>query len=254
LLVGGQTRTPAVRAAISRRFGRPLNDSVHPEEAVARGAAILGARLCGYLKEQVALWDVNPLSLGVELADGRLDVIISANEPIPVERWRRGPQAFTTQKDGQKSIRFKVFQGERPMAADNVYIGEVILPLATARRAGEHRINCLFKVDHNGILTVRATSADTDGKPAETVFAYGAMSPAEVNAKLKEAEAHRAEDEITRRIFSLREQLTELRTAVSDRDSNDPIAQSLDQLEAAIDQRDPDRAAVLLADIRRRIF
>ena len=137
LLVGGQTRTPAVRAAISGRFGKPLNDSVHPEEAVARGAAILGARLCGYLKEQVALWDVNPLSLGVELADGKLDVIIPANEPIPVERWRRGPQAFTTQRDGQKSIRFKVFQGERPMAVDNAYIGEVILPLATARRAGD---------------------------------------------------------------------------------------------------------------------
>jgi molecular chaperone DnaK len=251
LLVGGQTRTPAVKAAISQRFGRPLNDSVQPEEAVARGAAILGARLCGYLKEQVALWDVNPLSLGVELADGRLDVIIQANEPIPVEKWRRGPQAFTTQRDGQKSIRFKIFQGERPIAADNAYIGEVILPLATTRRTGEHRINCLFKVDHNGILTVRATSADADSKPAEIVLAYGAMSPVEVDAKLKEAAAHRTEDEITRRIFSLREQLAQLRAATSNHSSNDPIVQRLARLEAAIDARDPDRATVLLDDIRR---
>ena len=80
------------------------------------------------------------------------------------------------------------------------------------------------------------------------------MSPAEVNAKLKEAEDHQTEDEITRRIFSLREQLAELRAATSDHDSNDPIMQSLGQLETAIDQRDPDRATVLLADIRRRAF
>jgi molecular chaperone DnaK len=67
LLVGGQTRLPAVKAALRDRYGWTINDSVNPDEAVARGAAVLGARLCGYLKEEVKLWDVTPLSLGLEL-------------------------------------------------------------------------------------------------------------------------------------------------------------------------------------------
>ncbi len=170
LLVGGQTRTPAIRAAIERRFGWKLNTSVNPDEAVARGAAILGARLCGYLKEQVSLWDVIPLSLGIELADGSMERILHANEQIPITVWRKGPQAFTTQRDGQERIRFRIFQGEHPMAADNTLIGEVHLTLTTTRPKGEPRINCMFKVDHDGILHVRAEDADTESEPVEVMF------------------------------------------------------------------------------------
>jgi len=173
LLVGGQTHTPAVREAIQRRFCRPINVRVKPEEAVARGAAMLGARLCGYLKEQVSLRDVIPLSLGIELADGHMDKVIGANQQIPIEVWRRGPRAFTTQRDGQDRIAFRIYQGEAELAADNTYLGDVILPLATTRLKGEHRINCLFKVDYNGILTVRAESAYEEAKPAEVVIVHG---------------------------------------------------------------------------------
>src|SRR2546423_15289107 len=91
-------RTQAVRRAIENHFGWVLNTSVNPDEAVAQGAAILGARLCGYLKEQVKLWDVIPLSLGIELADGKMEPILHANEQIPITVWRKGPQAFTTQR------------------------------------------------------------------------------------------------------------------------------------------------------------
>jgi molecular chaperone DnaK len=88
LLVGGQTRLPAVKAALRDRlcrcasrncYGWTINDSVNPEEAVARGAAVLGARLCGYLKEEVKLWDVTPLSLGIELANGKMDAMLFLN-------------------------------------------------------------------------------------------------------------------------------------------------------------------------------
>ncbi|HEY9858129.1 MAG TPA: Hsp70 family protein [Candidatus Obscuribacterales bacterium] len=116
LLVGGQTRLPAVKAALRDRYGWTINDSVNPDEAVARGAAVLGARLCGYLKEEVKLWDITPLSLGIELVNGKMDAIIRANEQIPVTKWRKGSQAFTTQRDGQESIRFRIYQGERPMS------------------------------------------------------------------------------------------------------------------------------------------
>ncbi len=252
LLVGGQTRTPSIQAAIRERYGRPLNTGVKPEEAVARGAAILGARLCGYLKEQVALWDVIPLSLGVELADGSMDVIIAANEPIPVEKWRRGAQAFTTQRDGQKSIQFNIYQGERPMAADNTRIGEAILLLATPRRAGEHRVNCLFKVNANGILTVRAES-DDEGKPVEVRFDQGSLSPSEVQAKLREAEAHRADDALTRRLLQLVAEAGEVRAACGACSADDPIVEQLAEADAAIRARDADRAAHLLNGIRRML-
>jgi molecular chaperone DnaK len=252
LMVGGQTRTPAVRQALKDAFDRPLNTSVLPEEAVARGAAVLGARLCGYLKDQVSLWDAIPLSLGVELASGAMDVVIPRNEPIPVEKWRRGDQAFTTQKDRQKSIRFKVWQGERPMAADNSYVGEVILLLTTSRSAGEHRINVLFTVDHNGIVTVRAESADTDARPAEAVFAPKSMLPAEVQKMLEEAKRHREEDELTRCLQELGAELDSLRDFVGD-DAGAELETLFEQAADALDERDADRAAQLINDGKEQV-
>ncbi|HSH77372.1 MAG TPA: Hsp70 family protein [Herpetosiphonaceae bacterium] len=250
LLVGGQTRTPQIRDALQQRYGRPLNTSIEPEEAVARGAAVLGARLCGHLKDRVALWDAVPLSLGLELADGSMDVIIPANEPIPTEKWRRGPQAFTTQRDGQTKIQFNIYQGERPLAIDNTRIGEVILPLVTSRREGEQRVNCLFKVDVNGILTVRAESADSEGKSVEANFVHGLPSVAEVQAQWRELEAHRAEDELTRRILRLNKELKDLRIVVLQRSPEEALLARLDAADCAIQARDADRATSILAELR----
>ncbi len=252
LLVGGQTRTQMVQSSLWERFGRPINKSIEPEEAVARGAAVLGARLCGHLKEQVRLWDAIPLSLGIELADGTMAVVIPANTQIPIKQMRQGPQAFTTQRDGQASIRFKVYQGERPLAADNAYIGEVILPLTTSRRAGEHRVNCLFAVDHNGILTVRAESADTEGQPVEVVFAYGAMAPAEVERRLQEAAAHREADDRSLGIIRLRQELKELREGFGEHVTADLRSQA-DKITDLLDARDVDRARRELAALRKVI-
>lgn len=170
LLVGGQTRSPAIRRAIESKFGWKLNYSINPDEAVAQGAAILGARLCGHLKEQVSLLDVLPQSLGIQLANGNMEYILRANETIPVTVWRRGPQAFTTDKDGQERIQFRIFQGEDPIATNNFYIGEVVLTLTTIRPKGEAHINCMFKVDQDGILHVRAEDADTESEPVEATF------------------------------------------------------------------------------------
>lgn len=255
LLVGGQTRLPAVKAALRDRYGWTINDSVNPDEAVARGAAVLGARLCGYLKEEVKLWDVTPLSLGIELANGKMDAIIRANEQIPVTKWRKGPQAFTTQRDGQESIRFRIYQGERPIAADNEFVGEVVLNLATTRPAGEVRVNCMFKVDHDGILHVLAEDASTEGEPVEKTFdRFYRLTPQEVEEKLREALVHRDEDSITSRLFQLEEELTRLRRVINKEKTSDTLRlEILDNLELSIQDRNVTQAEELLAELKSKL-
>ena len=253
LLVGGQTRLPAVKVALRDRYDWTINDSVNPDEAVARGAAVLGARLCGYLREEVKLWDVTPLSLGLELDKGQMDVIIRANEQIPVTKWRKGPQAFTTQRDGQEKIRFRIYQGERPIAADNEFVGEVVLHLATTRPAGEVRVNCMFKVDHDGILHVRAEDTSTEGQPVEKTFdRFYRLTPQEVEEKRKQAQVHREEDTITSRLFQLEEELSRLRRVI-ERTSDRLLLESLDNLALSIQDRNIIQAEELLTELKSKL-
>ncbi|WP_243146803.1 Hsp70 family protein, partial [Scytonema sp. UIC 10036] len=253
LLVGGQTRLPAIKEALLHRYGWKINDSVNPDEAVARGAAVLGARLCGYLKDEVKLWDVTPLSLGIELASGKMDVIIRANEQIPITKWRKGSQAFTTQRDGQESIRFRIYQGERPIAVDNEFVGEVVLNLATARPALEVRVNCMFKVDHDGILHVLAQDTSTDGQPVEKTFdRFYRLTQQEVEEKLKEAEVYRDEDTITSRLFQLEEELNRMRCIIN-QETNNLLLETLEELQFAINRRDVTQAEKLLAEMKNKL-
>ncbi len=201
------------------------------------------------------LWDVTPLSLGLELANGKMDAIIRANEQIPVTKWRKGSQAFTTQRDGQESIRFRIYQGERPLAADNEFVGEVVLNLATTRPAGEVRVNCMFKVDHDGILHVLAEDASTEGEPVEKTFdRFYRLTPQEVEQKLKEAEVHRDEDTITSRLFQLEEELTRLRRVINKEKTSDTLLlECLEDLDSAINSRDIAQADKLLIEIKNKI-
>lgn len=256
LLVGGQTRLPAIKEALRDRYGWTINDSVNPDEAVARGAAVQGARLCGYLREEVKLWDITPLSLGIELANGKMDAIICANEPIPVKKERKGSQAFTTQRDGQESIRFRIYQGERPIAGDNEFIGEVVLNLATTRPAGEVRVNCMFKVDHDGILHVLAEDITTDGQPVEKTFdRFYRLTQQEVDQKLQEAKVHENEDAVTNRIFQLEEEIIRLQRVINqDKTSDNLLLETLENLKAAINSRDVNQAEELLTELKSKII
>ncbi len=256
LLVGGQTRLPAIKEALRDRYGWTINDSVNPDEAVARGAAVQGARLCGYLREEVKLWDITPLSLGIELANSKMDAIIRANEPIPVIKWRKGSQAFTTQRDGQESIRFRIYQGERPIAGDNEFIGEVVLNLATTRPAGEVRVNCMFKVDHDGILHVLAEDITTDGQPVEKTFdRFYRLTQQEVDQKLEEAKVHENEDAVTNRIFQLEEEVIRLQRVINqDKTSDNLLLETLENLKAAINSRDVNQAEELLTELKSKII
>jgi molecular chaperone DnaK len=255
LLVGGQTRLPAIKQALQKRYGWKINDSVNPDEVVARGAAVMGGRLCGYLKDEVKLWDVTPLSLGIELASGKMDIILPANTQIPYDESKiKNPRTFTTQCDGQESIRFRIYQGERPIAADNEYIGEVILNLATTRPAGEVRVNCIFKVDHDGILHVLAKDTSTDALPVEKTFdRFYRLSPQEVEQKLQEADIHCDEDNITNRIFQLNEEIIQLQRVINS-ESEHPLQKNLEDLQGATQTRDITQAEELLAQIKSKIM
>jgi molecular chaperone DnaK len=251
LLVGGQTRTPAAREALRARYGRPLNTSVSPEEAVARGAAILAARLCGHLKERVDLMDVLPLTLGIEVHGGLMEPIARANQPIPLRVEWRGERGFTTNRDGQERIQFRLYQGERTRASDNILIGEATLNLPAPRARGEIRVDCTFRVDQDGIVHLAARDVDTGEEVAAVFDRLYRLSPEEVEAHLRAAREHRAEDEATRRLAQLDDEAGQLRRRGGPFAPGGALAGRLDELEAAVATRDLARAEEILDELRR---
>jgi len=245
LLVGGQTRMPAVKTAIRKHFNCKVNDSINPDEAIARGASILGARLCGHLKDKVKLWDVIPLSLGVELEGGKMDYIIPAHQQIP---FKSKPREYTTKQDGQETIRFRVYQGERPVAKDNVFIGEVTLNLTTSRPAGEHRIKCVSSVDQDGILHVLAEDTNTDGEPVEEKFDHVyRMTQQEIDAVLEAAKAHQEEDALTTQLFQLQEELQRLSKSKL---ASPMFAEQVKTFEKAVGDRDVEAAEEVVTKLK----
>lgn len=164
LLVGSQTLTPSVRTALREHFKRPLNDSVPPDQAVARGVAIYAASIAGHEVDQVR--DVTPLSLGIETFNGGIEEILPANSPFGDVRKRR----FRTNVDGQAEARIRVWQGDNPVATENTYIGEVCLPLGTGPKE-EQIVEVSFRADLDGIL--RVTAQDNFGNHKEADLDYG---------------------------------------------------------------------------------
>ncbi|HEV2228778.1 MAG TPA: molecular chaperone HscC [Steroidobacteraceae bacterium] len=159
VLVGGATRMPVVRRAVTRMFGRFPATSLNPDEAVALGAAIqAGLKARDAALKEVVLTDVCPYTLGVDSGerrpDGsfRLDVftpIIERNTVIPASREKR----FTTLSDGQEKIALKIYQGESRIASENIYLGTIEMPVPP-RRAREVAVTCRFTYDINGLLEV----------------------------------------------------------------------------------------------------
>ena len=244
LLVGGQTRMPHIKAKLHQRYGWHVNDQINPDEVVARGAAVMGARLCGHLKEQVQLWDVLPLPLGVEVKGGKMEVIIPAGEQIPA---KSDPYPFTTHRDGQERISFRIFQGTRPLATDNDPIGTVTFDLTTPRPKGEHRIEVTFHLNPEGILSVRIRDTNSDSPPLKKKFdrVYH-LSPQEVETLQRTAKEHHAEDEITRQLLHLQDKVTRLQ----EHDWPLDEAKRLDDVQSAIQERDVEKAKRLLDEMR----
>jgi molecular chaperone DnaK len=190
VLVGGQTRSPAVQAAVKDLFQRDPHKGVNPDEVVAIGAAIQAGVLGGEVKD-VLLLDVTPLTLGIETLGGVATTLIERNTTIPTKK----SQIFSTAADGQTSVEIKVVQGERPMAADNKLLGNFILDGIPPAPRGVPQIEVTFDTDADGILHVSAQDKATGKEQKITITASSGLSEAEIEKIVQDAERYSAEDQ-----------------------------------------------------------
>ena len=193
VMVGGQTRMPAIQEAVKKFFGKELHMGVNPDEVVAVGAAIQGGILGGDVRD-VLLLDVIPLSLGIETLGGVATKLIEKNTTVPTAR----TQVFSTAADNQTSVEIHVTQGERAMAADNKSLGRFILDGIPPAPRGLPQVEVTFDVDANGILNVTAKDKATGKANSIKITASSGLSKDEVEKMKKEAAAHEADDKVKR--------------------------------------------------------
>ncbi len=189
IMVGGQTRMPAVVSAVKALFGKEPNLSVNPDEVVATGAAVQGGILRGDVKD-VLLLDVIPLSLGIETMGGVATHLVEKNTTIPTSR----SQVFSTAADNQTSVEIHIVQGERPMASDNKSLGRFILDGIPTAPRGMPQVEVTFDIDANGILNVKAKDKTTSKEQSIRIEASSGLKKEDIEKMQKEAELHAEED------------------------------------------------------------
>ncbi|MGE5582074.1 MAG: molecular chaperone DnaK [Bacillota bacterium] len=189
ILVGGSTRIPAVQEMVKRIIGKEPYKGVNPDEVVAVGAAIQAGVLTGEVKD-IVLLDVTPLSLGLETLGGVFTRIIDRNTTIPTSK----TQIFSTAADNQTAVDIHVLQGERPMAADNITLGQFRLDGIPPAPRGIPQIEVTFDIDANGIVHVSAKDKGTGKEQKVTITTSSGLKEEQINRMVKEAEAHAEED------------------------------------------------------------
>jgi molecular chaperone DnaK len=189
VLVGGQTRMPAVQEAVRKLFGKEPHKGVNPDEVVAVGAAIQAGVLGGEVKD-VLLLDVTPLTLSIETLGRVATPLIERNTTIPTKK----SQIFSTASDNQTQVEIHVVQGERPMVEDNKSLGRFILDGIPPAPRGVPQIEVTFDIDANGILHVTAQDKATGKEQRMQIMPSSGLTDAEIEKMVKDAERHQEED------------------------------------------------------------
>ncbi len=189
ILVGGQTRMPAIVEAVKKLFGKEPNRSINPDEVVALGAAVQAGVLQGDVRD-VLLLDVIPLSLGIETLGGVSTKLVERNTTIPSSK----SQTFSTAADNQTAVDIHITQGERPMASDNKSLGKFILDGIPPAPRGMPQIEVTFDVDANGILNVKAKDKASGKEQSIRIEASSGLTEADIKKMREEAELHADED------------------------------------------------------------
>jgi molecular chaperone DnaK len=199
IMVGGQTRMPAIVEAVKNLFGKTPNMSINPDEVVALGAAVQAGVLAGDVRD-VLLLDVIPLSLGIETLGGVSTKLIERNTTIPSSK----SQVFSTAADNQTSVEIHIVQGERPMASDNKSLGRFILDGVPPAPRGIPQVEVTFDVDANGILNVTAKDKASGKAQSIKIEASSGLKEEDIKKMQADAELHAEEDKKKREIVDIK--------------------------------------------------
>jgi len=224
VLVGGQTRMPAIQEAVKNLFGKEPHKGINPDEVVAIGAAVQAGIFQGDIKD-VLLLDVTPLTLGIETLGGIATPIIEKNTTIPTTK----SQIFSTAADNQTSVEIHVIQGERPTAADNKTLARFILDGIPPAPRGVPQIEVTFDIDANGILNVSAKDKATGKTQSVRIEASTQLSKEEIEKLKQEAAMHAEEDRRKRELIEVKNQAEQAIYLAEKalRDAGDKVSQEI---------------------------
>lgn len=257
LLVGGSTRMPMVQKKIVALLGKEPTKGINPDECVAAGAAIQGSILGGERKDGgIVLVDVTPLTLGIETLGGVMTKMIERNTAIPAKK----SEIFTTAQDNQPQVEIAVYQGERPMAKDNVALGHFTLDGIAPAPRGIPQIEVTFDIDTNGIVNVSARDKGT-GKEQKITIQSSNLSKEEIERMKRDAEAHADEDEKKRSeaearneadaaVFGAEKLMSELGDKMTP-DEKGKVNSKIDALKKALESGDVSAMKSLKDDLNR---